>query len=122
MNQNNLKTENRNTEERADYCDFFRHALTNNIYTAGVANTANDLSCWWLIDSIMIYNTQEFKVQNPFQVWKYSRIAKSTCFSFECSDGNGNIIKERKILKSDFHGDFLKFYFVNNTLLLPEEY
>jgi hypothetical protein len=56
-----------------------------------------------------------------FQVWKLKVNADRTA-TLTCDDGNYNIVYTQHIAFTDFPLDEIKFYFTDNTILLPSEY
>ena len=52
----------------------------------------------------------------------YTDGAKYVTARLVCGDGNGHAVHTQEIPFTDFPLAEIKFYFVNNTILLPSEY
>jgi hypothetical protein len=55
------------------------------------------------------------------QVWKLT-VNPDRSASLVCDDGNHNFVNTHQIEFTDFPIDEIKFYFTDNTILLPSEY
>ena len=97
---------------------FIRHVL----YTDGAQYVAETGGAYWLLDEIAFAQKTGSKVAaQPFQVWTLKVKSDDTAM-LTCGDGNGNIIKRKKIPYTDFPLDEITLYFANNVIMLPREY
>jgi hypothetical protein len=99
----------------------FKHHYFASNYTTGIQHLANTFGCYWLIDAILSHQLNVKVRQQPFQTWALKRISGYE-FLLTCEDGNGNLVTEQAIPFSDFTGDEVIVWHVDNTLLLPSEY
>lgn len=104
---------------------WYRHQLTQYVYTQGVKEIAELYEAHWLIDQILILNRSAKEFGEDFQCWIFKRVfvndEPTTRFSLSMDDGNEHLVFALSIHFSDFAGDIVKFYFENTTLYLPEE-
>jgi hypothetical protein len=98
----------------------FKHHYFTSVYTSGVRHLAVTFGCYWLIDAIMSHQLNPKVREQPHQTWALKRVAGYE-FLLTCEDGNGNPITEQVIPFSDFTGDEVIIWHINNTLLLPSE-
>jgi hypothetical protein len=106
--------------------DYYRHHLTQFIYSQGIKDIAERYQAYWLIDFILNLNKVQKIANEEFQIWILSRVfddlqEKTNIFSLEMNDGNGNVIFNSRIPFSDFNADIVTMYFENSVLYLPEE-
>ncbi len=101
--------------------NWFRHPLTQILYTEGVQHAMETMECHWFGDLVMSYQTKTFLKANEFQVWILMRMNENS-FLASCEDGNDKVILTQKIPFSDFKHDTLTFWLVDGVLLLPSEY
>ena len=102
---------------------WFRHPLNRKIlYTEGVQYVAEQGGAYWLLDEIALIQLHDRKVaEEPFQVWKLT-VCRDHTATLACEDGNGEIVFTKELKFTDFPLDAIKFYFTDNTILLPSEY
>lgn len=101
---------------------YYRHGLMAKvIYTDGVRYVAEKAGAYWLIDEIAFAQAEPAVAKQPFQFW-HLKVAADYSAMLTCSDGNDGHILTRTIPFTDFPLDEMKFYFIDNTLLLPSEY
>jgi hypothetical protein len=102
---------------------WYRHSLVRHVlYTDGVKYVADAGGAYWLIDEIAL--AQEFDdrlAAEPFQVWTLAVNENSTAVLI-CDDGNLHPLAMKQIPYTDFPMPEIKFYFIDNTILLPSEY
>jgi hypothetical protein len=102
---------------------WYRHGINRNIlFTDGAKYVADRGGAYWLLDAIAI--AQRFEksvVAEEFQVWKL-KVNEDRTASLTCDDGNDNIVYTQRIAFTDFPLAEIKFYFTDNTILLPSEY
>ena len=103
---------------------YFKHPVFGFTYTEGVQHLAQEFKCYWLLKEIALHNhTSLEKIDESFQVWKLQRNnAPRTSFSLHCEDGNYNELFRTTIPSSDFEGDEVTIWFIDEVLLLPSEY
>jgi hypothetical protein len=114
-NANNLLLEHNCSDE------YYRHSLSNLVYTSGVKAACEQFETYWFLDVVMSYQTANFQIENEFQVWKLVR-KNGNEFIAICEDGNENKILSQEIEFSDFEHDKLTFWLTNSVVLLPSEY
>jgi hypothetical protein len=103
--------------------NWYRHGINRNVvFTDGAKYVADEGGAYWLLDAIAIAQRFEKNVAaEEFQVWKL-KVNEDRSASLVCDDGNGNIVYTQHIAFTDFPLDEIKFYFADNTILLPSEY
>jgi hypothetical protein len=102
---------------------WFRHPLNRKVvYTEGVQYVAENGGAYWLLDEIALLQPHDKKVAaEAFQVWTLTVQADRKA-TLTCDDGNGNVVFTKDLEFTDFPLDTIKFYFTDNTILLPSEY
>ena len=101
---------------------WFRHGLARNIlYTEGAQYVAEHGGTYWLIDEIAFNQAEPAVATEEFQVWRLAVAADKTA-TLTCDDGNDRVVFTKQIEFTDFPLDVIRFYFTNNTILLPSEY
>jgi hypothetical protein len=102
---------------------WYRHGLVRHVlYTDGVKYVADTGGAYWLIDEIAL--AQEFDdrlAAKPFQVWTLA-VKENSSAVLVCDDGNLHPLAMKQIRYTDFPMREIRFYFVDNTILLPSEY
>jgi wobble nucleotide-excising tRNase len=89
-------------------------------YTDGVQYLAQTFNCYWLLRLIGFQSNQ---IDAYLQVWKLKRCqSEDDEFVLICEDGNRNQLYQVEILYSDFKGDEVTLYLINEILLVPSEY
>jgi hypothetical protein len=103
---------------------YYRHPVFGFVYTDGIQHLAQEFKCYWLLRDIALHNQLHLeKISEPFQVWKLKRCeCPQTGLTLVCEDGNCNEVFRTNILSSDFAGDEVTIWFVDEILLLPSEY
>ena len=102
---------------------WFRHPLNRKVvYTEGVQYVAENGGAYWLLDEIALIQPHNKKVAaEAFQVWTLTVRADRTA-TLVCDDGNGQVVFTKDLEFTDFPLDTIRFYFTDNTILLPSEY
>ncbi|MFN3634355.1 MAG: DUF6876 family protein [Rhizobium rhizophilum] len=101
---------------------WYRHGLARNVlYTDGAQHVAETGGAYWLIDEIAFGQAEPGVAAEEFQVWTLTVAANKTA-TLTCDDGNDRIVFSKQIEFTDFPLDDIRFYFINNTILLPSEY
>jgi hypothetical protein len=100
---------------------FFMYRLTDYVYTDGVQHLAKIYGAYWLIDAIISHQLNPDVAAQPHQTWILKRISGLE-FRLYCEDGNHNFVTEQIIPFSDFTGDEVTLWLVDETLMLPSEY
>lgn len=101
---------------------WFRHGLARKvIYTEGAQFVAENGGAYWLIDEIAFNQAVPKVAAQEFQVWLLTVHADKSA-TLTCDDGNGKAAFTKRIEYTDFPLPEIRFYFVNNTILLPSEY
>jgi hypothetical protein len=103
--------------------NWYRHGINRKVvFTDGAKYVADEGGAYWLLDAIAIAQHYEKKVAGEgFQVWRL-KVNEDRTASLVCDDGNNNIVYTQHIEFTDFPIDEIKFYFTDNTILLPSEY
>jgi hypothetical protein len=102
--------------------NWYRHWLGKSLYTDGAKYVADEAGAYWLLDEIAISQTRPKVKAEEFQVWILKVDLEKRSAVLTCDDGNGNIVFTKKIDYTDFPLAEVKFYFTDNTILLPSEY
>jgi hypothetical protein len=101
----------------------FRHSLIRHIrYTEGVQYVAETAGAYWLIDEITFNQVAPAVAAEEFQHWKLVVDLERHAAILTCDDGNDVVVLTKRIEFTDFPLDEIRFYFVDNTILLPSEY
>lgn len=111
-----------------DLCQFigtetwYRHGLVASItFTEGAKYVADRGGAYWLLDEIAL--AQKFNTAvgaEPFQVWKL--VVTQSTGVLTCDDGDNHVVYTKPIPFTDFPLSEIRFYFVDNVILLPDEY
>lgn len=116
------------TLSKADLAQFtgseqwYRHGLARNVlYTEGAQYVAEQGGAYWLIDEIAFSQAEPAVAGEEFQVWRLAVNADQTA-TLTCDDGNDRVVFTKQIEYTDFPLPEIRFYFIDNTLLLPSEY
>lgn len=122
--ENNSLLNQENLKQFSGTESWFRHpAFKNCLYTEGVQFVAEQGAAYWLLDKIFACQTCIGKLANePFVSWELIRNKEGNGARLECTDGNCNPLYSENIIYTDFPLQSIKFYFIDNVLLLPSEY
>ena len=103
--------------------NWYRHGINRKVlFTDGAKYVADEAGAYWLLDAIAIAQLSENAVTGEeFQLWTL-KVNEDRTASLVCDDGNDNIVYTQHIAFTDFPIDEIRFYFTNNTILLPSEY
>lgn len=101
--------------------NFYRHNLSQFVYTDGVKSIADQCSAYWLIDLIVSHQLHANVRKEPFQVWDLKRL-HDNAFSIVATDGNYHSLTSQDIPFSDFPYDMATVWLVDGCLMLPSEY
>lgn len=113
------------TEE--ELCQFtgseklYSHSFLNYKYTDGVRYLAQKGQAYWLIDTIVAWQTKDSLRREFFQVWKLT-VSEDCTAILEATDGNDNQLVRQEIEFTDFPLSEVILYLIDNILLLPSEY
>ncbi|MBL9029641.1 MAG: hypothetical protein JNK42_04145 [Caedimonas sp.] len=102
---------------------WFRHGLARRkvLYTKGAPYVAEHGGAYCLIDEITFNQAVPKVAAQEFQVWRLS-VHDDKSATLTCDDGNHQIAFTKRIEYTDFPLPEIRFYFVNNIILLPSEY
>lgn len=102
---------------------WYRHPINRKfLYTDGVQYVVETAGAYWLIDEIALIQPYNKKIAaEEFQVWKLTVNADSSA-QLTCEDGNDNAVYSKRIPFTDFPAEGIRFFYCNNTLMLPGEY
>jgi hypothetical protein len=120
--------ETKKTLDEAELANFtgsenwFKHWLGKALYTDGVKYVADGAGAYWLIDEIAINQTRPKVRAEEFQVWTLTTDLQKRKATLTCDDGDGHVVFTKRIDFTDFPLAEIKFYYVDNTILLPNEY
>lgn len=90
--------------------------------TDGVHFLFKKASSYWIADIVYWFQSLPVVAKEPFQVYELKvNLEKSTAVMV-CTDGNENILKEKRIEYTDFPLETMKLYYQNQVLMLPSEY
>ena len=119
----------RTTLHKSDLAQFmgseywYRHPLVPKvIFTDGVKYVLDTAGAYWLIDEIAFGQSVPAVAAEEFQVWKLSVDLARNNGVLTCDDGNDRVVFTKPIEFTDFPLDEIRFYFTDNTILLPSEY
>jgi hypothetical protein len=102
---------------------WYRHSLVRKVlYTEGVQYVAEAAGAYWLIDEIAFAQAIAAVAAEEFQHWKLAVDTARSTAVLTCDDGNGRVVFTKTIEFTDFPLQEIRFYFTDNTLLLPTEY
>lgn len=103
---------------------WYRHSLyTKFLYTDGVQYVAEQGGAYWLLDKIFACQIcVPGLMDEPFITWDLVLDDEGGGAKLICTDGNNNKLYSETILFTDFSLKSIRFYFLNNVLLLPSEY
>ena len=102
---------------------WYRHGLMRQVlYTEGVQYVAEQAGAYWLIDEIAFGQCVPAIAAAAFQHWKLVVDLAQHSAVLTCDDGDDNIIVSKKIEYTDFPLNEIRFYFIDNIILLPGEY
>jgi len=101
---------------------FFRHWLRKYVYTEGVAYVAEHAGAFWLVDEVAIAQSLPKVRAEEFQVWILKVDLEKRSAVLRCEDGNDHLVFSKVIEYTDFPLPEIRFYFTDNTILLPSEY
>lgn len=103
--------------------NWYQHALFRAFtYTDGVRFVAREAGAYWLLDRIFGLQYESEKIQGePFQVWDL-KVHDDKTATLTCTDGNDGPVHQETISFTDFPISTIRFYLINQVLLLPSEY
>lgn len=102
---------------------WYRHPLVRKVvYTDGAKYVVETAGAYWLLDEIAFGQSVPAVAAEEFQVWKLSVDLARNNGVLTCDDGNDRVVFTRQIEFTDFPLDEIRFYFIDNTILLPDEY
>ena len=101
--------------------------LFNYKYTEGVHYLAEQAACYWMLTDIGAV-VRRFRAKHRFIVAlfkRHSEVEQNTTQHeaiISYGDGNGITLFEQQYTITDFPLDELRLFFVDDTLMLPNEY
>ncbi|MEM1336741.1 MAG: DUF6876 family protein [Bacteroidota bacterium] len=106
---------------------FYSIPLLKTRFTDGLKYLANVADCFWLITDTSVIakslmNRSEFITIDFKKLSAEERLNKGFDAIITYSDGNNTILEKQGYRATDFPLDELRLFFVNNTLMLPNEY
>lgn len=106
---------------------FFQLPLIRTRFTDGIHYLAKKANCFWLITDASVI-AKSLMDRSYFITIDFKRLSESERQQNGCeaiinyTDGNETILETHRYNVTDFPLDELRLYFVNNTLMLPNEY
>ncbi len=106
---------------------FFQIPITKTRFTSGLKYLADVAECFWLITDTSVI-AKSLMDKSYFITIDFKRLPKEKqdLLGYEAeiaySDGNGTIFETHPYHFTDFPLDELRLFFVDNTLMLPNEY
>ena len=106
---------------------FYQIPLTRTRFTNGLKYLANVAECFWLITDVSLI-AKSLMNRSHFITIDFKRLSKKKqdLLGYEAemiySDGNDHILETQRYNFTDFPLDELRLFFVDNTLMLPNEY
>ena len=106
---------------------FYSIPLLKTRFTDGLKYLANVADCFWLITDTSVIakslmNRSEFITIDFKKLSAEERLNKGFDAIITYSDGNNTILEKQGYRATDFPLDELRLFFVNNSLMLPNEY
>lgn len=101
--------------------EFFR-IYPNLVITQGVRNLFKENSSFWIADLVYSYQIIPEVSNALFQLYELDVDLEKSTGIMTCSDGDNTIFKKQFIPYTDYPSAKEKFYFIDNILMLPEEY
>ena len=100
-----------------------RHALVRSVqFTDGAKYVADAGEAYWLLDEIAFaQKSRKAVARERFQHWKLT-VADDRTARLVCEDGNGRRVFTKRIAFTDFPLPEVRFFFENDTILLPSEH
>lgn len=92
------------------------------LFTQGIQSFCITHECFWFLDIITSYQTERFKKENEFQVWKFQKNKTGNGGKIICEDGDDNKIIIQRIPFTDCKQTEFTFWYQNDTIYLPEEH
>jgi hypothetical protein len=103
--------------------ELYSHRFLNYKYTEGVRYVAQKGQAYWLIDTIVAWQTKDSLRREFFQTWKLTvSESEDRTAILEATDGNDKQLVRQKIEYTDFPLPKISFYLCDNILMLPSEY
>lgn len=100
----------------------YRHPIARKlVYTEGVQYVAEHGGAYWLIDDIVFNQASPAIAAEEFQLWRLA-VADDKTATLTCEDGNGGVVFKTAIEYTDFPLPEIRFYVVNDTIMLTSEY
>lgn len=105
----------------------FKLPLVQTRFTDGVHYLAKEAQCFWLITDASVI-AKSLKHKSNFITIDFKRLSEEDRQKKGCEalitygDGNDTILETHRYSVTDFPMDELRLFFVNNILMLPNEY
>ena len=96
-----------------------RHWLGRVLFTDGAKYLFDNAGAYWLLDEIVLEQSNRRVKAEEFQVWKLKVEKRSAALT--CDDGDGNIVFTKRIDFTDFPLAEIRLYFEGGVVLLPSE-
>ena len=97
---------------------FYKHWV--GVFTDGIKAMADQFRAYWLID--LVFSYQDKKINSiPFQIWEIVSTGDKATVEMK-EDTDKPILVRQKIGYTDFPKGTLKMYYIDDVLMLPNEY
>src|SRR4051812_38022106 len=95
---------------------WFQHAINRQVhFSDGAKYVADRAGAYWLLDEIALIQPFDKRIAaEEFQVWKLKVNGDRTA-QLTCEDGNDNVLYTKAVRSTDFTGDGITLWFVDNT-------
>lgn len=106
---------------------FYKIPLIGTQFTDGIKYLVDTAECFWLVTDASVI-AKSLSHRSHFISIDFKRLSEKEREENQCealinySDGNGNIYETHRYHVTDFPLDELRLYFINDTLILPNEY
>ena len=107
------------TEHYYKVNSFFKAVATDGVYYF-----ANKGGAFWALDEILLMRgdlIRKGKVRSTDPLF-FEIKSKNSKATITCDDGNGNILRTKRISYTDLEAGTYKIYYIDDVLLLPSEY
>lgn len=99
---------------------YFRHFIASVRYTDGAKLVAEKCNAYWLLDAIASYQTNRFRLEHEFQVWKLNVTEGSAVLN--CLVGDDEVVVSQKIGYTDFPIPEMTLWCAGSIIYHPNEH
>jgi hypothetical protein len=98
---------------------YYRHPLTNSVYTDGVKYFAEKAGAYWFLDIVFSEYTSLFSVDDFLSITLF---VGSLGADISVTNGDEDILATKRIQFTDCPQGEYKFFYADNVLMLTTEY